>query len=443
MATSNFVEISDGIFELNQDVISTSDIQKIPINLSELRINCKTFQFKSNLQTKFRGKSLTINTNNAEIQQSCTVDLSGNPKNPYTTDAGSDMQGNGRNGENGRPGENAGNFTLKCKKITALKGATLTIISNGANGMNGQNGGNGDDGTNGIDATDRSFIIRRCDFMLNNPVYAESREMYRLFGLNSWQDNTSQSVITTEDGLTAFIYVQTSNNEDWGLMLVKGSAGLPGNQGGQGGIGGEGGLPGNISIQCDQDDYEGIIRKISEPGRDGSNGADGSNGTNGKDGRDLWRYDLRSWIQPETFGEDKRTKFKLVWGAGDYSVCDSIKNDYVRVEEVQDAEEPLEAELEPDTEEALIIPNEIENAEIEDAEIEGAEIEGADVEGAEIDDAKIEDELIVETQRPTLIRSYITEPAIKVYLQIISWTTAFISFFNWSNYTSTDNKKDD
>jgi len=323
-----FIEKSNKVFEIKEDCISTLDLQQIPLGLTELQVFCNKFEFKSDLQAEFLGKSLVVNTNNVDIRQSCTVNLSGNPKQPFTSDARSDILGIGRNGKNGFVGENGGNFTLTCKNITCQNDATLTIISNGADGMNGQNGGNGKDGTNGKDATQQSFIINKCDWKLYNPMCAESREMYKKFALDSWDNNTSQSVIRTKDGLTAYIYVQTSHHEDWGLMLVKGTKGQPGRRGGHGGLGEQGGHPGNVIIECEDTNYSKYIKIIKNPGKDGKNGVRGLNGVNGRLGRDLWKYDMRSWDQPKVFGEDKPTKFKLVWGEGPFTVFDSIKKDY-------------------------------------------------------------------------------------------------------------------
>jgi len=335
--TSNFVENSNKIFKIVNDCVSTLDLQEVPTDLAELQVICDKFAFKSELFTQLRGKNLTINANNVEVQQSCTVNLSGNLSNSFTSDAS-----RGRDGKDGCAGESGGNFALICETFSAKNDAILTIISNGADGMNGQNGGDGENGTNGKDATQKSFIIDKCDWKLYNPISAESQEMYKKFGLVHWDKNTSQSVIKTEDELTAYIYVQTSPHEDCGLMLIKGDeAGQQGGRGGRGGFGGQGGYPGKIFIKCDDIDYSKYIRIIENPGRDGKNGTGGFNGVNGRCGRDLWKYDLRSWDQPKVFGEDKPKKFELAWGGEDYIVFDSIKKNYVCVQEVCDIIEPI------------------------------------------------------------------------------------------------------
>lgn len=368
-AASHFNEISDKVFEFKRSCISSADLQQIPANLLVLQVDCDTFQCQTDLQTQFRGKNLKITTNEFQIQKPCKFDLSGTQKSSSSTDAGRDILGIGRDGKDGCAGENGGNFLLKCKTVTSQNNAKLTVISNGADGMNGQNGGNGKHGKNGKNATRRSFTIGKCDFKLNSPLCAESQKMYKSFRIDSWNKDTSQSVIRTDDGLTAYIYAQTSQHEDSAFMLVKGSKSQPGKQGGRGGIGGKGGCAGNISIQCNQEDYKNFIKIINNPGKNGTNGIDGSNGVDGQCGRDLWMYDLRSWDEPEIFGEDKPTKFKLVWGSGQYAVCDAIKNDYVHVVEDFGVEEPSATKSRPEYQELLANPNKNENEISKDQEV--------------------------------------------------------------------------
>lgn len=282
---------------------------------------------QSDLSPKFRGKNLAIVANYVEVQKSSTFDLSGLPvTHVFEYDAGQNEDGSGRDGQDGLVGKSGGNFGMYCKFLEHE--SILTIVSNGSDGSNGQNGGNGIDGIDGQNATRSSFVKNGFDWKMSTTI-RQKLVMNRIFNLV----NSTKSEVTTDDGLTAYVFKQIGVFEDWGLMLVKGGSGQPGKHGGCGGNGGAGGYPGTISVQCDQSTNSSNIKTISNVGNIGSTGLGGLNGLHGVEGRDLWKYDKRLYGNARCYGEDKPRKYKLVWGGKDGdTVWDGTRNNYIHVE---------------------------------------------------------------------------------------------------------------
>ncbi|KAL7012328.1 hypothetical protein ACKWTF_014777 [Chironomus riparius] len=331
-----FKKKSDNVYELKGRLLTSIDLESVPDDFTDLHAVADVFRIQSDLSDKFRGKNLAILANYVEVTKPSTFDLSGEPVTPtFDFYGGKNEHGTGLDGQDGVAGKSGGNFALNCRLIN--NNSQLTIIANGSDGTNGQNGGNGEDGVHGKDASQRSFVVDGFNWKMSFDIN-EKWEMNAKFGL----ENVEKSEITTEDGLTAFVFKQISILDDWGLMLVVGGKGQSGKLGGLGGCGGKAGQAGSIFIHCDQSSHPENILATANPGTDGENGANGANGADGREGRDLWKYDQRVWGSPECFGEDRPTKFKLVWGeSADYTVWDGAANSYVRVEKDYDIEIPI------------------------------------------------------------------------------------------------------
>ena len=326
-----FKRKNDNIYELKGRVLTSIDLEAVPDDFSDLHAVADVFRIQSDLSDKFRGKNLAIFANYVEITKHCIFDLSGESVTQnYDYYAGQDEHGTGLDGQDGIAGKSGGNFALNCRLIN--NDAQLTIMTNGSDGTNGQNGGNGQDGVHGKDATHRSFVIDGFNWKMSFDI-DQKWEMNSKFGL----EHAEKSEIKTEDGLIAYVFKQISILNDWGLMLVTGEKGQAGKPGGIGGCGGKGGQAGSIYIHCDQSSHQENIITTANSGNDGENGTNGANGADGREGLDLWKYDERNWGNPECFGEDRPTKFKLVWGeSADYTVWDGAANEYVRVEKDYD-----------------------------------------------------------------------------------------------------------
>ncbi|KAL7012319.1 hypothetical protein ACKWTF_014768 [Chironomus riparius] len=346
---TKLIYISPNVYSIKGEVISSTDVVKLPPNLIELRIICGIFYFESDLVDQFRGKKLTIFSNNVFVSQSCTIDLSGIQHNPFKSDAGKDSDGRGLDGRDGTAGDSGGNFALISKTIEFENESILTIISNGADGMDGQNGGDGENGRNGKDATKNSFKVKGFDFKMFNPLCAENREFYKNFELETSQNSAK---VTTDDGLTGYVFVQSYNNDEIGLILVKGEElAMLGKPSGCGGFGGEGGLPGKILIQIEQNYHPENFRIVRNTGQDGENGIGGLNGSKGRVGGDCWKYHSTTWNQdPECFNQDVPTKLKLEWGEyAEHSIYDNEKKKFVSVTKVCIIAEPSTEKIRNDT----------------------------------------------------------------------------------------------
>ncbi|XP_070507954.1 uncharacterized protein [Chironomus tepperi] len=330
---------SPDVWELKRKHISSTELEKVSSVPAEFRVICDTFYLESDFTTQFRGKNLVIYANKVQVCQSVKIDLSGVPHDPFNGDAGQDSEGNGKDGCDGIAGESGGNFALICKFIEFRNESVLKIISNGADGMDGQDGGNGENGKNAKDTTENSLTVKGCDFRMYSPLVAENRKFYEMFKLQKihtiLQNNSSNSIVTTDEGLIGHVFVQTYQNEVYGLMLAKREElGLPGKPGGLGGYGGNGGHPGEITIEIDQNENPDHIIIVNIPGQNGKNGSGGFNGLKGRDGSDVWIVHSTSLQEPLCFGLDEPTKYKLVWGnQTDYSIYDGEKNEYVHIEE--------------------------------------------------------------------------------------------------------------
>ncbi|XP_070507810.1 uncharacterized protein [Chironomus tepperi] len=325
----------DNVYELKGRLITSIELEGVPEDFTDLYAVADVFRIQSDLSDKFRGKNLSIFANYVEVTKPSTFNLSGESSiQAFESDAGQDEDGTGLDGKDGMSGKSGGNFALNCRLIK--NDSQLTIFANGSEGTNGQNGGNGQDGIHGKDATQRSFVVDGFNWKMSFDI-DQKWEMNAKFGL----EDCEKSEITTEDGLTAYVFKQISILDDWGLMLVVGGKGQSGKPGGLGGCGGKGGQAGSIVIHCDQSSHPENIVATANAGNDGQNGTNGSNGADGREGRDLWKYDQRNWGNPECFGEDRPTKFKLVWGeSADYTVWDGAANEYVRVEKDYDIAVP-------------------------------------------------------------------------------------------------------
>lgn len=317
----------DNVYEIKGRFLTSVDLEAVPDDFTDLLAVADIIRIQSDLSDEFRGKNLAIFANYVEVTKPSTFDLSGEAvAQTFESDAGQDDDGTGLDGQDGIAGKSGGNFYLNCRLIK--NDSQLTIIANGSDGTNGQNGGNGLDGAHGKDATQRSFVVDGFNWKMSFDI-DQKWEMNSRFNL----EDREKSEITTEDGLTAYVFKQISILDDWGLMLVVGGKGQSGKQGGLGGCKGKGGQAGSIVIHCDQSSHPENIVATANPGNDGQDGINGTNGADGREGGDLWKYDQRNWGNPECFGEDRPTKFKLVWGeSADYTVWDGAADSYVRVE---------------------------------------------------------------------------------------------------------------
>lgn len=342
---SEIIPIGKDAYRIVNEELSSIVLKKP--NLIEIQIICGTFIFELYPVIQFKGTKLAIYANNIVVRQSCKIDLSGVPHKPFIDDAGQNSDGRGKDGLNGSAGDSGGNFVLISKRFFFENDSTLTIISNGADGMNGQNGGNGDNGRNGKDATEHSFKVKGFDWSMYSPLCAENREMYEKFGLQISQKSTSHSNFVTDEGLFGHVFVQLYDNEEYGLILIKGEElGFPGKLGGRGGLGGQGGLAGNILIKIGQDEHHENITVIKNPGKAGQDGIGGLNGSKGRIGGDFYKFHSTTLQDPICFGQHALTKFKFEWGESrDYSLYDTEKGQYVyAVEDYKIAEQsPVKA----------------------------------------------------------------------------------------------------
>uniref|UniRef100_A0A182HHU2 Uncharacterized protein n=1 Tax=Anopheles arabiensis TaxID=7173 RepID=A0A182HHU2_ANOAR len=96
----------------------------------------------------WHGRNLVVLANEIKVCTTVRWNVSGKDNDHiYTSNAGTDGNGVGKQGADGYPGESGGNVLLQANTIQHPE--RLTIISNGANGSNGQDGGNGKAGVDG------------------------------------------------------------------------------------------------------------------------------------------------------------------------------------------------------------------------------------------------------------------------------------------------------
>ncbi|PAV69757.1 hypothetical protein WR25_22866 [Diploscapter pachys] len=287
------------------------------------------------------GVNLLIKASRLLIPDTVAIDTSGkDADHQYSSDAGQDGSGNGRDGSDGYAGESAGNVLIEADYIDHPE--NLEIISNGGRGSNGQDGGNGIDGQIGKGMTkndlDKLFsptaayldgfrddrvkkVIDNIDRDLDTIIKAwwtgkdantwlgvweniKAKVITNLFGLDvstSYQNNCIYVEAKLKSGMTMIFAWECGGvlKNCQSYLLVKGTNGSPGGDGGAAGKGGQGGFAGSITV-------DGEVTR-GEAGENGSNGDRGKNGKNGKNGWDIGWLD---YSVSGAFGADDWPKYR-------------------------------------------------------------------------------------------------------------------------------------
>lgn len=309
--------------DLEELLVLNPHIEEVRFLMSEV------MYIDTSLETDvWRGKNILIITNNLKIVDNVVWDVSGKDSDhKYTTNAGTGLDRQGKNGKDGFPGESGGNVVIQSKKVECLN--QFTIKSNGGRGSTGQDGGDGRDGIDGKGITKEKFER-------NFPPVAKYLDTAKYENLAITMNNIKGNLISTEclkkvKGQYVYIKgimddgceIEFSFEEPWpgnicdAFLLYKGTVGQLGGNGGEGGLGGQGGYAGDIRINILESEQDpNTIITITHNGEQGAHGKGGFFGQPGKNGWDMGYMDHEytnffcdEW--PKYYGFDEKSKISL------------------------------------------------------------------------------------------------------------------------------------
>nr|XP_049465269.1 uncharacterized protein LOC125906394 isoform X1 [Anopheles coluzzii]XP_049465270.1 uncharacterized protein LOC125906394 isoform X1 [Anopheles coluzzii]XP_049465271.1 uncharacterized protein LOC125906394 isoform X1 [Anopheles coluzzii] len=359
------MELSVTIRERSVDSRTVIEVKGKHIVLSEIKTRIETLLANSTVEEVrifagiiltidvdlsrdvWHGRNLMVLANEIKVCTTVRWNVSGKDNDhTYTSNAGTDGNGVGKQGADGYPGESGGNVLLQA--ITFQHPERLTIISNGANGSNGQDGGNGKAGVDGKG-------ISRADFKDKFPPTAKFLEGQRanlvettvknirnltrniktqwlvttmpLFPVNTTH---RENVLYHTDFRVDFfdsLYIEVETHDGCEItfsfqqgtpfyncqsfLMFKGTSGQRGQAGGGYGLGGQGGFAGEVTIKRLYDGRTFDIKTYCNRGNDGENGKGGLYGAHGKNGWDMGYVDYSVADNPVLYGQDEKSKLQL------------------------------------------------------------------------------------------------------------------------------------
>ncbi|XP_050094873.1 uncharacterized protein LOC126577365 [Anopheles aquasalis] len=288
----------------------------------------------------WHGKNIVVCTRMVRVHGSITWNVSGeNADHIYTTNAGTNDEGDGIRGKDGYPGESGGNVLFITDKIE--NSASLKVISNGGNGSNGQDGGDGRDGRNGTGISKNSIEERfppPCRFAGKEHGGRVKKIIRNIQSAatsvkTAWIDGSTLGSLDTlirnysnQTTVIADIFIEAKTDEGneivfssncgffirQSFFLYKGTNGTPGHIGGSYGLGGQGGFGGGIVIEpLSNCDNQMVIQTEAVAGTNGNPGKKGTNGKQGKNGWDMGYLDYLTWDSPIFCGSSEDKKITL------------------------------------------------------------------------------------------------------------------------------------
>ncbi|XP_041782118.1 uncharacterized protein LOC121598850 isoform X1 [Anopheles merus] len=295
----------------------------------------------------WHGRNLVVLANEIKVCTAVCWNVSGKDNDhTYTSNAGTDGNGVGKQGADGYPGESGGNVLLQANTIQHPE--RLTIISNGSNGSNGQDGGNGKAGADGKGISRADFkdkfpptakflewqranlvdtTVKNIKNLTRNiktqwlvttipifPVYTTHRE--NVLDHRDWRVDFFDSLyieVETHDGceITFSFQQGTPFYNCQSFLMFKGTSGQRGQAGGGYGLGGQGGFAGEVTITRLYDGRTFEIKTCCNRGNDGENGKGGLYGAHGKNGWDMGYVDYSVADNPVLYGQDEKSKLQL------------------------------------------------------------------------------------------------------------------------------------
>ncbi|XP_035792439.1 uncharacterized protein LOC118466796 [Anopheles albimanus] len=288
----------------------------------------------------WHGRNIVVCTRMVIVHGSVTWDVSGkNADHIYTTNAGTNDEGDGIRGRDGYPGESGGNVLFVTDKIE--NSTSLKIISKGGNGSNGQDGGDGRDGRNGTGVSRNSIEERfppPCRFQGKEHSLLVKKILTNIQSAatsvkTAWINGSTMSMdallrnYKNQKTVMAEIFIEGKTEEgneivfssDCGVLarqsffLYKGTNGTPGRIGGSYGLGGQGGFAGAIVMEpLSNCKNPLVIQTEAVAGTDGNTGKKGINGKHGKNGWDMGYLNYWTWSEVKYYGTSENEKLKLV-----------------------------------------------------------------------------------------------------------------------------------
>uniref|UniRef100_A0AC35FYN1 Chloroplast protein-transporting ATPase n=2 Tax=Panagrolaimus sp. PS1159 TaxID=55785 RepID=A0AC35FYN1_9BILA len=293
----------------------------------------------SDLNNNFwKGMNFSVITNKINVNGICKIVLSGNGyvEGNKKAKSSNDPNFNGKDGEDGDPGESSGNIALLTKEF--FNSTDLTIELNGGRGKDGDDGGDGFDGRNGVGVS-RSDIN---NLIVNyNSLYRDSWSKFQNYSPpNNWRNledyGSSGEYIWRkyQDENGRIMTYSFAADKGWTYttyeiyFIIQGSNGTSGSSGGKNGVGGEGGYRGSYVFQNPETGENFSANVFQNSGKSGENGKVGKSGKFGINGNDLALIDRSAKEASKHYkGDDDH---KLSWSYGYEAEYNSRLNGYIR-----------------------------------------------------------------------------------------------------------------
>lgn len=334
--TGSIVRLAEVLPEIVYHVTSDSSIQEVRLLIGDtLHLDADV------LKDQFHGKNFVICSPRVVVAEDrkVTIDVSGENCLKKLSPAARNVDGSGRDGTDGLPGESGGNIHIMAEEI--LNAENLSLLSNGGKGGRGQDGGSGVKGKNGVGMKEK---VMKNDFLVELGVMSKDirvpnekikelidkiSDSNELLEHPEVKDGFYRKWITKNSMEITLDFFASSVRAGM-VFLCKGAPGEKGGSGGFGGLGGEGGYGGEIIV------LDTSVSTTSDKGEAGVPGENGSNGLVGKDGWDVGYMD-RFWSPTDFYGLklDRKITIKMFPSPVKRSIWSGFSQKHIILEEVE------------------------------------------------------------------------------------------------------------